>query len=242
VTSEERLATWIEWLEGDLFQAMTSLVYQVHTYRSFNAMMDFASEESKSNGWFHRWVRVNYRDSVLSAIRRQSLRSSDDRSIIRLLMELEANADVVSLEWKSSGASSEIELEVLLSDWESLSVASGEYLDSRVVQDEIDGLEAALESVSAWATHHIAHQLTPDRRTEIQSINYTAVHEAVDALWNAYSRWYLILVSKSVVYPDPVPWEHVLATRWIDAEVAEELLDQRRSEVRDRRRNQIAGT
>jgi hypothetical protein len=227
---------WIEWLEGDLYQSVTALVYQMHTYRSFNEMMSYAAEESKSNGWIHQWIRLNYRDALLAALRRQGTSGSDERSLSRFLRDVEVNAQILTKEWKEGDARNEYERLRLLGQWGELSVESGDHVDPGVVRQDIERLDGALHDVKEWATHHVAHLLLPEKRDEVESITYEDMHDAVGVIWHLYQRWRLILTATDVMYPDPVWWEDVFTVQWIDGEDAHNLFEARSAEA-----NEVSG-
>ena len=235
VTQPDRLDSWVEWLNGDLWRQVHDLVNQYLVFGSWNEIVGLANDASKEPGWFHRWIVHNYQDSLASGVRRLSDTNPSTASFVRLLMEVERDAPQLTYEWWMSRAIVGLE-----DDWEKhfYELSDGhDHIIRAVVRADKERVVEACQRIKDYVNSHIAH-LQRDR-TDVAIPTFGDAHEAVLIIYEMFLKWFWVIdgASPAALRP-PVRWEHTLAVPWIDEETAEEVAKRRSAEwdaeLRDR--------
>ena len=87
--AQDKLNHWKHWIEKDFRDDMTALLVSREIQRSWNQILENANWPPKGNGIFNYWVNINYRNSIVVAIRALTDLRRDTRSLMRLLQDLD---------------------------------------------------------------------------------------------------------------------------------------------------------
>ena len=222
------LADLFPWIESELFDEIMQMRLYQDIFLSWNEMLDMTTDEVRSYGHYHRWVRQGYLAFMGMAVRREADTGEDARSLRRLLITIQDNAALLERGWyfqrvPESPAALATEYE---QHWSEISTEDGKHLSGEFVATDIASLLKAAKKTKEWATSYIAHRLQ-DRDTTANP-RYEEVHAAVDEIEELFRKWYLIITGKYLATIDPIQWEHVLTVPWINKKQASELTDHRR--------------
>lgn len=224
-----KLSEWAAWLEGDLWTEVHGLVRRHEVFRSWNEILDIATQESKSNGLFHAWVADNYVQALAAGIRRISEDSRRSRSLVRFLRDVERNNDVLTREWWLSRWSLGDPSAAYVEQFDR--VADGHDRISRaVVQRDREAVTQACDRVKGYVDAYVAHL---DRhRSAVTMPKFGDAHSAVATVYAVFHKWYQWIVNVSLGVPLVEYWEHVLATPWITENQADQVYQRRNGEAK----------
>lgn len=229
VDAPDWLADWREWLEDDLFQQVHGLVRQRDVFRSWNALVEAAAPESKTNGLFHQWVNHNYVTSVSVGVRRMCDAKGRTRSLVRLLGEIKANASELTREWWIGRwhPPTDNPTAAYLESFDRLS-SGGDHVDPEIVNDDLDRLGDVCCTVKRYVDKHVAH-VDADRFT-VKPVTLGEVHTAVDVVYEVFHRWYQLVTNAGLATPFAEPWEHIFTVPWIGQPDASAIFASRQAE------------
>ena len=89
----------LPWVEHELFDSILRMHLYREVYRSWNDALDMTSDEVRSYGLFHDWVRQGYVALISMAIRREGDLAEDSTSLRRFLETVHDNAQLLGRNW-----------------------------------------------------------------------------------------------------------------------------------------------
>lgn len=93
--AQDKLDHWRHWIEQDLSNQMVALLVSREIQRSWNDILENGNWPPRGNGIFNNWVNINYRNSIMIAIRALTDKRKDTRSLMRLLMDLDKHRNLL---------------------------------------------------------------------------------------------------------------------------------------------------
>lgn len=201
---------WRMWL-GAIQQDVQRMHFGRTIWRRLVGIVN-ENEELRAHATFPQWITTNYAAAQSLAIRRQTDKRTDSISLRRLLMELEAQPEVVTRDRfvrVNCGGSERIAADL----WPPLADPSGVHLGPAVVRADLDELLTTAATVERFASKRLAHWDVDEWMTPV---TYGELHDCVDAVGKLLER-YSGLLTGTTQGADPimpVGWDRVFWRQW----------------------------
>jgi hypothetical protein len=209
---DPRIAKWSRWLETIKSQlyvtAQSRLVFReifeiIHTNPAL-------PEESLVYEQLGLW----YADSVLMGVRRQAKSKPQSISLRRLLEELRDNASIVTRKyWVGLWAGHPLESGADRR-FDKFAGKGGAHVDPRMIQSDIDGLQAQLNKCETYVDKRLAHF---DKGASPSTPTYRQLDEALLALEKSLQKYYNMVTANAIMSITPTiqfNWKRVFDIPW----------------------------
>jgi hypothetical protein len=206
VSSEgEPFDHWRAWL-GAIQQDVWRMHVGRRMWRRFVEIVN-ENEELRKHPTFPEWITTNYAAAQALAIRRQIDKRTDSISLRRLLIELEAQPEIITRERflrVNCGGNEQIAAHL----WPDVADAGGTHLDAIRVRADLAELLETATTVERFASKRLAHW---DMAEWTTPVTYGELHACVDTVGKLL-EWYSGLLTGTTQGADPIMplgWERV---------------------------------
>jgi hypothetical protein len=219
MAADTRWQEWVGWLgkeakEGTVTRDVYGMLVARQIWETFQEIVAVAPGPAKKYGTFHSWFNASYLQAQGLGVRRQVDVRRDVVSLARLLGSIARSPSVLSRE--------RFLAELYPNDprdgnefFDELVSPGADSIDDSVVREELSRLESGTAKVKTWIDKEVAHY---DRNTGQfgEDLTFGDVHEAVDLIFDVYSRYCALLLGSQVLrFVAMQPWEVIFRHPWI---------------------------
>jgi hypothetical protein len=220
MAADPRWQEWVGWLgkepkPGTIMRDVYGMIAARQIWETFQEIVVVAPDPAKKYGTFHSWFNASYLHAQGLAVRRQVDVKKGVVSLARLLGSVARSPGVVSRERFVAELYPDDPRDGN-GDFDRLVGQGVNALSRRVVRDELKDLANGTAKVKTWIDKEVAHY---DRNTGqfSEGLTFDDVHEAVDLIFDVYSRYCALLLGSQVLRFVAIqqPWEAVFRHPWI---------------------------
>ena len=190
---------WCGWL-ADIDADLTDVAFTRYVWQQENELL-FAHTDMPASDIFDVRSR-NYATTQVTAVRRQIDTDKRSATLANLLTDLTEHPEAITKERYVGRAECGTQW---LATAEFTRWADGirTHLDPDIPTRDLAALVEVTDPIKAYVNKHVAHL---DRRREQTPVpDFAALHAAIDALFEAYGRYALLLTGDDRVIVAPVP-------------------------------------
>jgi AbiU2 len=225
--TDERIVRWTRWVEGPIRANVLNMFLQRDAWLTVSQVIEGNGQLPHSYWW--EFMFDTYSTTQAIAVRRQADLRSDVASLGRLINEIHANADVLTLAfwldlWGVTAAPTSFQERLDRSEaerqWtEHFARGTGEHLDPAIPADDAETLKTAAANVRHYVNKHVAHTDEVESVSAAQvAISLDDVHEAIDTIGDLFRRYYSLLTCSGFTTLVPViqdDWLAIFREPWM---------------------------
>ncbi|MBI2268419.1 MAG: hypothetical protein HYU80_03185 [Candidatus Blackburnbacteria bacterium] len=208
----DKIQKWqkeIEEITGDVEDLLYSK-YHADELEKIIKENDFVKQHI---GSFWEHYKLNYTFFIISKIWHQIDTDSDSLSLINLLKDLLSNHKLITKNWWVSQGPN-----VLSSEEFEEKFGKGDFLDSKLVSEDIKNLEGAAKEIKQFRNKNVGHK---DNTGKFPSnISYTKIKDAMNQIEALVIKYQLLLTQSGYSSLTPVAddWQVAFTEPWIKKE------------------------
>jgi hypothetical protein len=173
VPGDPKLAKWDRWIRGPIWVDCGRMQLRRSIWDAVIKMVKNNPKlrEMDSDYWgFHHG---NYGDAQAMAVRRQTDKDPNARSLARLLIEMSENPELITREYV---AQLDVDFDL-----------AGDQLDPKVPCSDLDELSRDAKAITDYVNKRLAHD---DRRNvNAAPPEFGELHAAIDSVWKIFERY-----------------------------------------------------
>lgn len=214
---EHKYNKWVRWIDT-ICAEVEQLCYLKHIFLEVQAIIH-ANHSLPPGNSFYEFLNHGYTALGVMGVRRQVKQQKDSISLASLLIDIQDNPQIISLQkFKSLYDESIFDRELAESHFSGFKTPDADHVDPGMVTRDIASLRDSVKGCEDFADRKLAHS---DPRTVAPHPTFNDLHACVDLIEELALKYRLILTAKGGNSLTPIilgNWKAIFKVPWIDKE------------------------